>query len=163
MFISCFKKSITFFLLGQRKIGKRIIYVPVIVRSNKKFRYVLNWLVRQLKGRSNVIGVKKEDVLNLMLEAYNNKGSAVNLKKEFFDHAMAYRFNFRRRGYDKRVIAKWDKEKKEQEEKKWERTLLLSIMLEEEIEEYLRKKSIAYNDFFYKYSFKKKIKILKNF
>lgn len=91
-------------------------------------------MVRQLKNRSNIQGVKKEDVLNLLIETFNLKGSAVNLKKEFYNQALANKFNLRRNRFARRTIVKWEKEKRKKEEEEEERTMLLDIMTEDKIE-----------------------------
>ena len=131
------KNVVPFFVLRQKKFGKRIVYLPALAKGNKKNRFMLDWLVRQLRGRSNVRGVKKEDLLNLLFETYKNKGSAVSFKREYYKQAIATKSSLRRRGSDRAAIFSWLFNERKKQKEKEERMMLLSIMTEEEIKKYL--------------------------
>jgi len=47
------------FIIGQKQYRGNISDVPILARGNKKNLYMLNWLIRQLKNKSNIVGVKK--------------------------------------------------------------------------------------------------------
>jgi len=50
--------------------------------------------------------VKSNDVLNLLIETYKNRGSALRLKKEFYRLALSNRYNLRRKGFFKKYLLK---------------------------------------------------------
>jgi len=49
----------------------------------KKNFYILNWLVRQLRNKSNIIGIKKQDILKVMIDSLKprSKSVAIDSKK----------------------------------------------------------------------------------
>lgn len=149
---------VPFFLLTQKKIGKRLVYLPMLAKANKKNRFMLNWLVRQLKDKSNIKGIKKEDVLNLMLETLKKKGLAINLKKDFYNLALINKYNLRKSYGDRFIIRKWEKEKYKKDEEKNEYQLLLNFMDDKQIKKWRKKRDfhrLVY--FFYKCLLRKKI------
>jgi hypothetical protein len=50
---------------------------------------MLNWIIKKQKSKSNVLGIKIDDVSRHLIDAVNNKGILVNLKKQQLSVALA--------------------------------------------------------------------------
>jgi len=59
LFYTVANKLMPVFIIGQKQYLGNVIDVPVLARGNKKNLYMLNWLIRQLRNKSNIMGVKK--------------------------------------------------------------------------------------------------------
>lgn len=82
-----------FITVGKRSFKKKINLIPLLTNDRKKNFLMSNWLIRQYKNKSNVSGVKKEDILKSMVDTFLLKGSAINLKKDHFLEAKKVRGN----------------------------------------------------------------------
>jgi ribosomal protein S7 len=107
------KRITPFLTIGQRKFGKNIIAVPSFFFGNKKNVLILRWIVRLMKNKSNIYGIKKEDVLKNLIDIYKFRGSVLKLKEEHNKKVRLTRINFKNEGINVNdfAVRKWDKEK----------------------------------------------------
>jgi len=90
------KKLMPDWTLVQNKQKRRVYFVPILARGNRRNIYIFDWIFRQLKSKSNVIGVKFEDIYRVLVDTFFFKGSALKLKKQFTKHATDNRGNIRK-------------------------------------------------------------------
>ena len=90
------KNLMPFLVTGLKTHKKRNYYVPIVVKGNKRYILVIDWIVRFMKDNSNIWGVKKEDVLKALLDSFYFKGLAINLKKEQYKKALDSRYNIKK-------------------------------------------------------------------
>ena len=76
---------------SQRKFGKKFIMLPTFATGSRRYVMVMNWLIRKHKGRSNTRGYKIDEICRLIVEAANNKGKAITMKKYFYKNVLATR------------------------------------------------------------------------
>lgn len=95
IFMQLIKILIPFLILSKKTYKGKSLFVPMFANKNKKNILMINWLIKQFKGRSFKNGINKDDVLNILIETYKNKGSAVNLKKDHYIEALKNRRNIR--------------------------------------------------------------------
>lgn len=88
----------------QKRIGKVYQAVPRLAIGNKRFVIMLSWIIKKQKGKTNVIGLKIDDVSKYLIDAVDNKGVLINLKKQNLSMALANKhllYANRRRSYFK--------------------------------------------------------------
>jgi len=86
-----FKKLVPIFAIAYKRVGNK--YQPVPKFASKNVRVVLmnDWLIRSLKGKSNVRGVRVSDITKVIIDTYHNKGKALMNKKAFYKKALSGR------------------------------------------------------------------------
>jgi len=86
-----FKKLLPIFTIAYKRMGNR--YQPVPKLANKSVRIVLmiDWIVRGLKGKSNIRGVRSTDIVKILIDTYQGKGKAIANKKAFYRRALSGR------------------------------------------------------------------------
>lgn len=94
----------------QKKIGKVYHSVPKLASGNRRFVIVLSWIIKKQKSKSNVLGVKIDDISRHLIDAVNNKGVLINLKKQQLSASLAGKhllhINKRRSFYKKKLKKK---------------------------------------------------------
>jgi len=82
----------------------------------------LNWLVRQLRNKSNIIGIKKQDILKVMIDSVKirSKNVAVDSKRQHEEILQNIKHNLRRFSYHKKVLRAWRNKTKYLEAQKME-------------------------------------------
>lgn len=81
---TCFERLKPIFLLGNKTVGKRIVYVPIPAFARRKYVVVFDWIFRQLKGKSNTRGVNLEQLVELFSETSKNRGIAIKQQLDFY-------------------------------------------------------------------------------
>lgn len=114
-------KLMPVFVIGQKQYRGSITDVPVLARGNKKNLYMLNWLVRQLRNKSNIIGVKKQDILKIFADSVNHRSSALSSKKQHDENLQHVKHNLKRVLSHKKLLKSWrqgimHKERQKEEE-----------------------------------------------
>lgn len=113
------KNLIPFLVTGLKTHKGRVFYVPIMVKGNKRNVLVIDWLVRLFKNYSNTWGIKKEDILKSLIDSFNLKGTAINMKKDQYNKALENKYNLKRKGYQKYLIKLYTKYNKKVREKKY--------------------------------------------
>jgi hypothetical protein len=88
----------------QKRIGKVYQAVPKLAIGNKRFVIMLSWIIKKQKGKTNILGIKINDVSRYLIDAVDNKGVLINLKKQNLSTALANKhllYVNRRRSYFK--------------------------------------------------------------
>jgi len=75
-----------------KKVGKRVDVIPSAIYGNRRFVLMLTWIVRNLKRKSNIFGVKLADVINGLLDEKKKRGKIMQYKKDFYRKALAGRY-----------------------------------------------------------------------
>jgi len=99
----------------QKKIGKVYHSVPKLASGNRRFVIMLSWIIKKQKSKSNVLGIKIDDISRHLIDAVNNKGVLVNLKKQQLSVALAGKHLLhinKRRSFYKRKLKRKKKLKK---------------------------------------------------
>lgn len=73
----------------QKRVGKVYQAVPKLAVGNKRFVIMLSWIIKKQKGKSNVLGLKINDVSKHLIDAVDKKGVLINLKKQNLATALA--------------------------------------------------------------------------
>lgn len=106
---SVFLKLVPVFSIAYKRVGNRYQPVPRFANKNVRIVLIINWLIRNIKGKSNIRGVKVNDIVKIIIDTYNNKGKALANKKAFYKKALSgrhllstykrknKRFNFRKK------------------------------------------------------------------
>jgi len=68
---------------------------------------MLNWLIRQLKNKSNIIGVKKQDILKVISDSLKSRSIALTSKKQHDENLQIVKHNLRRVSSHKKLISRW--------------------------------------------------------
>ena len=112
LFFLIIQRVTPFLTLGQKKYGINIITVPSLLFGNKKNVILLNWIFRKLRNKSNVFGVKKEDVLKNLTDIYKFKGSVLKLKEEHNNKVILTKINLKNEGisFSASAFKKWERE-----------------------------------------------------
>jgi len=84
------------FIIGQKQYLGNVIDVPVLARGNKKNLYMLNWLIRQLRNKSNIMGVKKQDILKVIVDSLKLRSIALSSKKQHEENLQYVKHNLKR-------------------------------------------------------------------
>jgi len=104
-----FVKLIPIFSIAYKRIGTRYQPVPKLASKNVRVVLIIDWLIRSLKGKSNIKGVRVNDIAKVLIDTYNDKGKALANKKAFYKRALSgrhllstykrknRRFNFRKK------------------------------------------------------------------
>jgi len=104
-----FVKLIPIFSIAYKRIGTRYQPVPKLASKNVRVVLIIDWLIRSLKGKSNIKGVRVNDIAKVLIDTYNDKGKALSNKKAFYKRALSgrhllstykrknRRFNFRKK------------------------------------------------------------------
>jgi len=82
--------------LMQKKQKRKVISMPNFLYGNQKNVLLMKWLVKQLKNRSSIYGVKNEDLLNNLIDAHNLRGPIMRLKKEHYEKIKATKINLKK-------------------------------------------------------------------
>jgi ribosomal protein S7 len=94
-----FKRAITNLMpyIGFRnvRLGKKTHYVPLLLKKHRRFKLLNEWLLKSNKNKSNVRGLKINDVCKMFYDALFNKGPIFDLKAEHFKKAMSSRYLLR--------------------------------------------------------------------
>ena len=106
---SVFVKLVPIFSIAYKRVGNRYQPVPRLASKNVRVVLIIDWIVRSLKGKSNIKGVRVNDIAKVLIDTYNNKGKALLNKKAFYRRALSgrhllstykrknRRFNFRKK------------------------------------------------------------------
>lgn len=100
LFFIISKRISPFLTTKETKIGKRIVAVPSFFYGNKKNVLLLRWMVRLLRNKSNIFGIKKEDVLKNLFDLYNFRGPIFKFKEEHNKKVRQARINFKNEGVE---------------------------------------------------------------
>lgn len=73
----------------QKRVGKVYQAVPKLAIGNKRFIIMLSWIIKKQKGKSNILGIKINDVSKHLIDAVDKKGVLINLKKQNLAVALA--------------------------------------------------------------------------
>jgi len=104
-----FLKLVPLFSIAYKRVGSRYQPVPRFANKNVRIVLMITWLIRNFKGKSNVRGIRVNDVAKVIIDTYNNKGRALASKKAFYKRALSgrhllstykrknKRFNFRKK------------------------------------------------------------------
>jgi len=117
-----FKKAVINLMpfIGHRsvKLGKKIHYVPMLLKKHRRFKLLFGWLLKSNKNKSNVRGFKINDVCKMFYDALFSTGPIFDLKSEHYKKSMSSRhllrtLNKSKKGkYNVRKIIKSKKEDK---------------------------------------------------
>jgi len=105
--------------LTHKRIGKVYHAIPKLALGNRRFVIMLSWIIKKQKGKSNVLGLKINDVSRHLIDAVNKKGVLINLKKQYLAVSLAgkhYLYVNRRRRSP--IYKKWRKARLELKKKK---------------------------------------------
>ena len=76
-------------LSKQKRVGKVYHSVPKIALGNRRFVVMLSWIIKKQKNKSNVLGLKIDDVSRHLIDAVNNRGLLFNLKKQHLSMSLS--------------------------------------------------------------------------
>jgi len=109
---------IPFLVTGGKSHKGRNYYVPIVVKGNKRYVLIIDWIVRFVKDNSNIWGIKRDDVLKCLVDSFYFKGLAVNLKRDQYAKALDSKYNIRRHNSDEyiKLMDKLDKSEKQKQE-----------------------------------------------
>jgi ribosomal protein S7 len=112
LFFLLIKQITPFLTLGYKKYERNVIAVPSLLFGNKKNVFLIKWIVKQAKNKSNIFGIKKEDVLKNILDILKKRGVALKLKEEHNNKIILTRINLKNEGvsFSKGAIYQWEKE-----------------------------------------------------
>ena len=79
-----YKRLMPIFDVSYKRMGNRYQAIPKLSTLNRRIVLVIDWLIRSMKGKSNVFGLKVLDVANNIIDTFNNKGRALQNKKLFY-------------------------------------------------------------------------------
>ena len=113
LFFIIAKRATPFLTIGQRKFGTNVIAIPSFFFGNKKSVLLLHWIVRLMRNKSNIYGIKREDVLKNLVDIYKFRGSVLKFKEEHNRKVRLTRINFKNEGIkiSDFAVRKWEKEK----------------------------------------------------
>jgi len=86
-----FVKLIPIFSIAYKRIGSRYQPVPKLASKNVRIVLVIDWLIRSLKGKTNIKGVRINDIAKVLIDTYHDKGKALANKKAFYKRALSGR------------------------------------------------------------------------
>lgn len=98
LFFKIIKEVTPFLTIGFRKIGTNSIQVPSLLYGNKKNVFLLKWIVKQVKGKSNIYGIRKQDVLKNLIDIYKLRGNVLKLKEQHNNKIILTRINLKNEG-----------------------------------------------------------------
>jgi len=92
-------RNITPFI-GYRKVkmGKKVNPLPILLRRSKRHVLAINWLLKDVKNKSNVRGYKFKDVWENFYDGIYNKGSIAEKKDDYFDKSLDFLYLLKKRG-----------------------------------------------------------------
>jgi len=70
--------------------------MPNFLYGNQKNVILMKWLVKRLKNKSNIYGIKNEDLLNNLIDAYNMRGPIMRLKRDHYEKIKATKLNLKK-------------------------------------------------------------------
>jgi len=78
-------------ILGTSNVrrGRRVQIVPVLLKLRKRIVLINKWLISNQKNKSNVRGIKINEVSRLIASAFNSEGSAYDHKIDSLKRAYA--------------------------------------------------------------------------
>lgn len=100
IFFVIFKRLIPIFSIAYKRMGNRYQPVPKLANKNVRVVLMIDWLIRGLKGKSNIRGVRLTDIIRILIDTYKGKGKALANKKAFYKRALSGRHllnNYRRK------------------------------------------------------------------
>lgn len=86
-----FQKLVPVFSISYKRVGNRYQPVPGLASKNMRIVLILTWLIRNLKGKSNIRGVRAVDIARIIIETYRDKGRALADKRSFYRKALSGR------------------------------------------------------------------------
>lgn len=101
-----FKIMNPFIISSKKKFKKKIFNIPVIANQRKKNLLIAKWLLKQFKGRNNIRGIHKKDVLKNLIDTFYFKGSSINLKKNNYIEAIRNKKNIRKQRFYYTILNK---------------------------------------------------------
>lgn len=78
--------------------GRKIQTVPVFLKPRKRIVLINKWLISSQKNKSNVRGIKIDNIAKLLLLALIKKGNAYGQKIEYVKKAFSLRYRLLRQG-----------------------------------------------------------------
>lgn len=91
IFFVIFKRLIPIFSIAYKRMGNRYQPVPKLANKNVRVVLMIDWLIRGLKGKSNIRGVRLTDIIRILIDTYKGKGKALANKKAFYRRALSGR------------------------------------------------------------------------
>lgn len=76
---------------SKKKFGKKFTILPTFATGNRRFVMLTNWLLRNNKGKYNTRGIKMDEVIRHIIDASENKGRAISMKKTFYKNVLSAR------------------------------------------------------------------------
>jgi len=72
------------FSIKYRRLGKNYQPIPKLAFGNIKNVLIFSWFLKSLKGKSNVYGIKLDDIVKIIIDTVDNNRSSALLNKTFF-------------------------------------------------------------------------------
>jgi len=91
IFYRIFRKLVPIFTIAYKRLGNRYQPVPKFAHKNVRVVLMIDWLLRGLKGKSNIRGVKLMDIIRILIDTYRGKGKALANKRAFYRRALSGR------------------------------------------------------------------------
>jgi len=88
---SIFKKLVPIFSIAYKRIGNRYQPVPKLAGKNVRIVLMITWLIRNYRNKSNIRGVRIDDITKVLIDTYHDKGKALASKKAFYKRALSGR------------------------------------------------------------------------
>ena len=79
------------------KMGKKVYPLPILLHKKKRHMLLINWLLKDVKNKSNVRGYRFKDVWENLYDSLYNKGSIIEKKGDYLDKSLEFLYLFRRR------------------------------------------------------------------
>jgi len=83
IFYRIFKKLVPIFSIAYKRVGNRYQPIPKFASKNVRIVLMISWLLRNYRGKSNVRGIKVNDIIKVLIDTYRGKGRALAAKKLF--------------------------------------------------------------------------------
>lgn len=80
------------FSVQYKRFGNKYQAIPKFFKGSNRNILVIGWLIKSLKGKSNVVGVKEDQIIKTIIDAYYMKGHAIINKKYYYDKVLSGRF-----------------------------------------------------------------------
>jgi len=90
-FHSIFIRLVPIFSIAYKRMGNRYQPVPKLANRNVRSVLIIDWLIRSLKGKSNIRGVRIMDIIRALIDTYRGKGKPLALKRAFYRRSLSGR------------------------------------------------------------------------
>jgi hypothetical protein len=81
-----------------KKRGRKVVMTPLLLKTNRKYVLMNEWLLRKQRGKTNVRGIKIKDVARGFAECIFKRGNVFNLRADYIKKALRSRYVLMQRG-----------------------------------------------------------------